>query len=153
MRPASAAASAAPERAEAAASAVRLLPEGLEPLGVWDVDESWGAWRRHLREAGPWARDHIRDSNRTVRAEFYLLDAPLAVVYRLAEDSSGRLIWRDGPVCEEPAVEVLDELPPAHLLRLPASRKPYSRLSGHPDTRYLPQPEGVQDDGQGQAVS
>lgn len=94
-----------------------------EPLAVWDVRDEGSLFWQHWGETHAWARDHYRDRGmRTYRTEFYLLDAPFAVMYRYAADESGqgrRVRYNTetgGPDLEEPVVEMLDELPPAHLL-------------------------------------
>lgn len=102
----------------AAVTAV-LVPAGLEPLGVWDATTAeWarGPWY----ERAEWADGHLGDANFVYRAEFYLLDAPFAIVRRYAADGDGHKWAADGEVVTEPPVVVpLGELPPAHLLRQP----------------------------------
>src|SRR6266487_2996956 len=66
------------------------LPQGppaMTPLGAWDTCEP--LWWQHHAEASPWAQEHIPDLDRTYRAEFYLIDAPFAVLYRYAENEAG----------------------------------------------------------------
>lgn len=103
------------------------IPEGLEPLGVWDARErhyglgrGWGiglTCATPLRDMREWAARHIERVNETYRAEFYLLDTPFAVLYRYQRDKAGFLVMRRGEIAEEPPVIVpLAELPPAHLL-------------------------------------
>jgi hypothetical protein len=105
-----------------------IIPEGLEPLAVWDCREpAWGLGRgwgiglacaEAFREAREWAEVNIDANHRTYRAEFYLLDAPFAVLYRYKRDEAGFLVVSEGePVTEPPVIVPLAELPPAHLLR------------------------------------
>ena len=106
-----------------------LIPEGLEPLAVWDVRDPDGPWGRRgtadrvnlMIEAINWAEARIDRSVDTFRVEFYLLDAPFAVAYRNMRDEDRRLVWNPETRCpyEEPPVIVpLAELPPAHLLKV-----------------------------------
>ena len=105
-----------------------LIPEGLEPLAVWDTRDIDGLWRCGgdicmLGEATRWANAHIREATRTYRVEFYLLDSPFAVLYRYKVDDDGRKFalepGGDALTEEEPVVQMLGELPPAHLLSRP----------------------------------
>lgn len=110
-------------------SADLAVPEGLEPLGVWDCREpDWGLGRgwgigltcaQPLREMREWAMAHIEGVNETYRAEFYLLDGPFAVLYRYERDRCGFLVADDEtgyPATASPVVQALDELPLPHLL-------------------------------------
>ena len=76
-----------------------------------------------LRACGAitWAGEHIPRRNDTYRVEFYLLDAPFAVVYRYERDEDGyKHNGPDGEIATEPPVVVpLTELPPEHLLEKP----------------------------------
>jgi hypothetical protein len=99
------------------------LPEGMEPVGVWDArDEAfWDGTDALLRACAAmnWAKERIPDRDTTYLVEFYLLDAPFALVhrYKLREDGRGVVVGPDGEaVTEPPAVVPLAELPPAHLL-------------------------------------
>jgi hypothetical protein len=101
-----------------------VVPEGLEPLAVWDArDEAfWDGHDALLRACGAiaWAKDRIPARNDACRIEFYLLDAPFAVVTHFARDADGFKYAQDGQAVTEPPVVVpLDELPPAHLLGAP----------------------------------
>jgi hypothetical protein len=97
------------------------IPDGLEPLAVWDARDPLNCQPdvpRYL-ESTEWAKAHIERVNDTYRAEFYLVDGPFAVVHRYSADDTGRrlLLAGDGELAtEEPVVQMLDELPPAHLL-------------------------------------
>ncbi|HEY2075193.1 MAG TPA: hypothetical protein VGH53_02550 [Streptosporangiaceae bacterium] len=103
--------------------------ESLEPLAVWDTHRGQGPWRAVsdeerridlMIEAYEWARPHIERTADTFRVEFYLLDAPFAVIYRHRRGQGARLAWNPEtrrPYEEEPAVVPLAELPPEHLLR------------------------------------
>lgn len=104
------------------------IPEGLEPLAVWDVRERLGPWREWTNggeetddsvDAVLWAMCNLAPSRNIYRIEFYLLDCPLAVVHRwkLGEDGRKFALEPGGEgVTEAPAVQMLAELPPAHLL-------------------------------------
>jgi hypothetical protein len=89
------------------------------PLGVWDSrEEHWYGPR--WREMSAWAQEHFPGRAANVyRAEFYLIDAPFAVLHSFKENSEGRryLDTATGePAIEEPFTLVLGELPPNHLL-------------------------------------
>jgi hypothetical protein len=95
-----------------------VIPEGLEPLAVWDAREpSWVG--EHWREKIAWAKEHIGRTEDTHRIDFCLLDAPFAVVHRYARNGDG--YKHNGPggkiATEPPVIVPLDGLPPAHLLR------------------------------------
>jgi hypothetical protein len=92
-----------------------------EPLAVWDVrDDQASLWWRNWGENLRWAREHMSDCrNRCYRAEFYLIDAPCVVLHCYAETQDGRRVCdpqTGAPVLAEPVTEMLDELPPPHLL-------------------------------------
>jgi hypothetical protein len=90
-----------------------------EPLATWNAnDPGWADWR-YRGEASAWAKEHLPDADSTWRAEFFLVDAPFAVVYEFATDDEGRVRYDPAqrcPVMAEPATVILDSLPPAHLL-------------------------------------
>jgi hypothetical protein len=93
----------------------------LAPLAVWDTRDHgfWERERRWWREVVDWAQVHIPEADRTYRAEFYLVDAPFARVFRYRDNSEGRRYLDPAtgePAVEEPAVVVLSELPPRHLM-------------------------------------
>jgi hypothetical protein len=95
-----------------------------EPLAVWDCRERDSLFWQHWQETHIWAMEHLKDANSTYRAEFHLIDIPFAVVHRFATDDNGRKFRDSGTgciACATPVIEieVLDELPPAHLLRKP----------------------------------
>lgn len=106
------------------------MPEGLEPLAVWDTHERLGPWRcggdgdREDRwalmiEASEWACSRVERPGDTYRVEFYLLDMPFCVVYRHRRGEDGWLCWNPEtrrPYEEEPVIVPLAELPPAYLL-------------------------------------
>lgn len=91
------------------------------PLAVWDVREP--GWRR-LAAAGAceWAIEHLGQdaANRTYRIEFRRADgAPCAALYQFAVNEDGRKVHDPaiaGPARAEPVVQMLDELPPDHLM-------------------------------------
>lgn len=100
-----------------------LIPEGLEPLAVWDVRAAeWGStWLGDTRGAVLWIWDHLGGNPSTIRrVEFYVLDGPFAVVYRYALQDEGfkyqdLATWE--AAVEPPVIVPLAELPPAHLLK------------------------------------
>lgn len=92
------------------------IPEGLEPLAVWDPREPGyrdGPWRNRAA----WAGEHIGDTKYIYRVEFYLLDTAFAVVSRFIPDDSGHKWASDGKPVTETVFVPLTGLPPAHLLR------------------------------------
>jgi hypothetical protein len=96
---------------------VTLADVKAEPLAVWDVREQ--AWYRIMGEAICWAMAHIDDAVSTYRVEFFLVDAPFAVVWRYKRNEQGRCFTDPATgeiACAEPVVQMLDELPPARLL-------------------------------------
>ena len=72
-------------KAQVQAQAHMLPP----PVGVWDAAHP--NWLR-LRAMGAydWVQEHIGDGMRITRIEFYLIDAPLAVVTKL---SKAEYVW------------------------------------------------------------
>lgn len=62
---------------------------GVEPLAIWDTRDPGGLYWTRWREAGEWAQQHIADAFSTYRAEFYLVDAPFAVLYRYKRNDAG----------------------------------------------------------------
>lgn len=95
-----------------------LVPEGLEPLGVWDAnipEYRRGPWR----ERAEWLGKHIGSPDFITRAAFYLLDAPFAVVDRFVVNSDGLKHAEDGEPVTETVFAPLAGLPPAHLLGHP----------------------------------
>jgi hypothetical protein len=107
-----------------------VIPEGLEPLAVWDVDARTGPWAGRVPpgeafcrsfDAACWLVGQIERARDAVRIEFYLYDAPFMVAYRIASDKRGKLYdpATCGPLLDEPVIVPLAELPPEHLLRTP----------------------------------
>ncbi len=108
-----------------------VIPEGLEPLGVWDTHERLGPWRAggdedreerwvQMTQAADWAAPLIGRAEDTYRVEFSLFDMPFMRVFRHSRREDGRLHWNPGarrPYTEEPVIVPLAELPPAHLLK------------------------------------
>lgn len=91
------------------------IPEGLEPLAVWDARENGLG---HYIERAEWVERHLGDPRFIYRAEFYLIDAPFAVVHKFARNGDGRKWAANGePVTKPPVTVPLTELPPTHLLR------------------------------------
>jgi hypothetical protein len=98
-----------------------LIPEGLEPVAVWDdTDPEWAEGT--LSDRFFWTTGHspIGHVYRARRIAFYLLDGPFAVIYRYRNDFRG-YIGRERPPSgfpeDEPVIVPLAELPPEHLLR------------------------------------
>lgn len=110
------------------------IPEGLEPLAVWDVRGKWsdpgaiGPWLCMTPPGEPfydsfhaasWVVGNIDRACDVFRIEFYMLDAPFAVVHRYKRNEDG-FKYQDaatGKAAAEPPVIVpLGSLPPAHLL-------------------------------------
>lgn len=100
-----------------------LIPEGLEPLAVWDVRAA--DWRSTLPGGAPgmtlWIWDHLGGNPSTIhRVEFYLPDTPFAVVYRYELEGEGfkylDLATMEAAT-EPPVIVPLAELPPEHLLK------------------------------------
>lgn len=90
------------------------------PFGIWDArtEECWYALKTQQRIA--WAKAHIPDADTTYRIEFFLVDAPFAVVYRYAAKDPWTLqyqlsVLRDATT-DEPVVVPLAELPPPEIL-------------------------------------
>jgi hypothetical protein len=97
-----------------------VIPEGLEPLAVWDARCGYHplkgaaiAWWIKLNLA--W------DAADVCRVEFYVLDAPFAVVTRHKRNPDGFKFTnpRTSEITGAPVIVPLAELPPAHLLRTP----------------------------------
>ena len=98
-----------------------LIPEGLEPLAVWDAKnrpDNWTdgetqqmAWWMQTRMT-KWASD-------AYRVEFYLLDTAFAVVHAFKRTADGFKYRSEGDriATEEPVIVPLTELPPPHLLK------------------------------------
>jgi hypothetical protein len=93
----------------------------IEPLAVWDSREPGDCFWRHHLEASEWASTHLPGRAASIyRAEFYLMDAPFAVVHAYARNDQDRIIFdpaTNGPVHAPPATVILGELPPEHLWR------------------------------------
>ena len=91
-----------------------------EPLAVWDThDYGDSLYSQHIVECSNWANEHIRDCKFTYRAEFYLADAPFVVLYRYKRNDGGYCYLDPATgdtAVAEPVAQMLDELPPDHLL-------------------------------------
>lgn len=99
-----------------------VIPEGLEPLAVWDgrARDWWRGWtERQLLELDDWLQGNLGLRGRyACRVEFYLLDAAFAIVTAYKRDECGFKYQENGRIAVEPPVIVpLAALPPAHLLR------------------------------------
>lgn len=88
------------------------------PVAVWDPNARDGVFWRHMNEASEWARQHLPCAADTYLAEFYLIDAPFAVVHTVKRNENGRA-YTDPATGEiavnEPVTVMLSELPPEHL--------------------------------------
>lgn len=88
------------------------------PVAVWDPNDFCGVFYCNYAEASAWAIEHPPDANNTLLAEFYLIDAPFAIVHTAKLDEAGRhycdLATRQLAV-NDPATVILSELPPEHL--------------------------------------
>jgi hypothetical protein len=96
------------------------IPHFLKPVAIWDARER--NWRRseHFRERTRWAQSHIPECMSTYRIEFYLIDAPCALVYRYQRDDEGHIIHDEAtssPVKLDPVFLALESLPPARTMR------------------------------------
>jgi hypothetical protein len=94
----------------AGAVALGIVAHGVF-LGVWDTgsDAWWSVWA----EAVVRAKTGLPDSDATYRAEFYLLDGPVALTWRWERNVgvNGQLVSVGPFVCP------LESLPPARLLK------------------------------------
>lgn len=92
------------------------------PLAVWDAGDPLNCQPDVPRwlESAEWAGEHIPRADATYRIDFYLIDAPFAVVHRYKLSETGRKYCVSGePAREEPVIVPLAELPPARLLGSP----------------------------------
>ncbi len=87
-------------------------PDDAAPVTVWNPNDPGNVFCRHHDEAAAWARENLPRSSDTVLAEFYLIDAPFAIVHRLRCGEDGKI---RGDL-EPPATVMLADMPPAHLL-------------------------------------
>lgn len=88
-----------------------------KPVAVWNPNDPGNVFRRNLEEAAAWARANLPRSEDIMLAEFYLIDAPFAIVHRIGRDEDGKIRSSEtGQILEPPATVILDDLPPAHLL-------------------------------------
>ncbi len=97
-----------------------VIPDGLEPLAVWDCNDRDGTWWTDgTPERIKWAKANVPRVNDTIRLDFYLLAAPFAVAYRIKSDVRGKLaqLPTGEPMLDEPVIVPLDELPPERLLK------------------------------------
>lgn len=93
-----------------------LIPQGLEPIAVWDANEpGWhaGPWR----DRAAWVGEHVGDTVYIYRVGFYLLDTAFAVVSRFVPGERGSKRAEDGEPVTEDVIVPLAELPPERLLR------------------------------------
>jgi hypothetical protein len=92
------------------------VPPDAVPLETWDAGTNF--YTPGWQERVDWAREHLGDAGRLYRAEFYLIDAPFAVLYRYAENEDGRKFMdpaTKAPAVEEPIVLMLAGLPPERI--------------------------------------
>lgn len=100
--------------------AAPAVPEGLDPVAVWDTRTVDNPWWYCWRSAVEWARENIPDANVVYRVEFYLPDAPFAVLHRYKRNADGFKYQdpeTDSIAIEVPVIVPLTELPPERLLR------------------------------------
>jgi hypothetical protein len=93
----------------------------IAPLAVWDPNLRGGVCWRYIDEVSKWAIEHLDAAGDIILAEFYLIDAPFAIVHRLRRNENGRAYTdpETGELAKEPpATVMLDELPPEHLRRV-----------------------------------
>jgi len=88
------------------------------PVAVWDPSLKGGVCWRHIDETSKWAVEHLPHAGDILLAEFYLIDAPFAIVHRVRRNEDGRV--HNDPATgelamEPPATVMLSELPPEHL--------------------------------------
>jgi hypothetical protein len=99
------------------------IPDGLEPIAVWDpAAYDWYASPETCEQRVAWARRHMPRPGDTTYAEFHLIDAPFMVLHHVKRNASGRIYLDPGTgqvALEPPVIVPLGELPPAHLLRTP----------------------------------
>lgn len=92
-----------------------------EPLAVWESNNHDGLFWQHWQETHTWAIEHLGQdvANRTYRVAFFLADAPFVVLYCYSVTADGHK-YTDPATGDtaraEPVVQMLDELPPAHLM-------------------------------------
>ena len=94
------------------------IPDGLEPVAVWDTGYRW--CDDDVNEKIAWARQHIDRVNDTWKVEFYATEPPHAIVHRFKRNDNGRKHvdpLTGNIACDPPVIVPLGELPPAHLLR------------------------------------
>lgn len=92
-----------------------LVPDGLEPLAVWDATSP--EWTRGpFRQRAEWVSRHVGNPVLIYRVAIYLIDAPFAVVDQFVPDGGGFKWAQDGEPVTETVFVPLSELPPAHLL-------------------------------------
>ena len=96
-----------------------MSASAIAPLFTWDPNLRDGAFWRHRDEASKWAIEHLPDAGATLLAEFYLIDAPFAVVHMVKRDENGRKCSdpEAAPIMQDPVTVTLDELPPERLWR------------------------------------
>ena len=95
------------------------MPEGPEPLGVWDASTFRFAGPDLARQVDQWVEAHLDPPHDLWRIEFYA-DPPRALVGRFRRNETGHKYV--DPVTGEaalarPELVLLDELPPEHLRR------------------------------------
>lgn len=98
------------------------VPEGLEPLAVWDAKDRPPGWTSaHTRDMCRWIAVHLGlNTSYIERIEIYVLDGPFAAIHQFDQTADGHKYHdpaTDGPARLEPVFVPLAELPPAHLLR------------------------------------
>lgn len=88
-------------------------------IGYWDCGESsWTEDPVLMLERCNWCIAVVGEAVRTYRIEFFIVDAPFAVVFRYSRDPCTGKMYRD-PITREvakdpPVICLLDSLPPEY---------------------------------------
>lgn len=97
-----------------------LIPEGQEPLAVWDAKNRPDNWTDgETQQMAWWMQTRMnRFASDAYRVEFYMLDGPFAVVCAFKRNGAGyKHNGPDGEIATElPELVPLTELPPEHLM-------------------------------------
>jgi hypothetical protein len=90
------------------------------PVAVWDAKDRPENWTDgHTQQMAWWMQTCMTGYARDAyRVEFYMLDAPFAIVHTFRCNGDGQRYAdpaADGPAVNEPVTVMLSELPPGHL--------------------------------------
>lgn len=88
-------------------------------VGYWDCnDPDWTEDAVRMLERCNWCVTVLGKATRTYRIEFFVVDAPFAVVFRYSQDPCTGKMYRDAATGEiakdEPVICLLDSLPPEY---------------------------------------